>query len=305
MNVLVTGSTGFIGSALVRVLHTDGHHVVRLVRSAPRPGAAEVRWDPAGGVIEASGLEGMDAVVHLAGERVTGRWTPAKKARIRESRVAATRLLCEALAACAEPPRVMVCASAVGYYGDRGVERLREESPPGSGFLAEVCRDWEAAADPARRRGIRVVHLRIGVVLSREGGALGQMLRLFRMGLGGTLGSGRQFMSWIAMADLLEVIQHAIATETLEGAVNAVAPNPVTNLEFTRTLGRVLGRPTIFGMPTIAARLLFGEMADEVLLASTRVEPARLLASGFRFRFPHLEGALRALLGRPAAPGVS
>ena len=299
MKILVTGSRGFVGSALVPFLTTGGHEVTRLARSQPRPGASEVQWDPATGIVERAKLEGMDAVVHLAGESIAaGRWTPEKKARIRDSRVNGTRLLCEALAGLSHPPKVIVCASAIGYYGDRGEEVLREESGPGSGFLADVCRDWEAAAEPVRGRGIRVVHLRIGVILSPAGGALSQMLFPFRMGLGGRMGSGRQYMSWIAMDDLLGVILHALMTDSLQGPVNTVAPNPVTNLEFTRTLGRVLARPTLFPMPAFVARLAFGEMADELLLASTRVEPARLLATAHRFGQPHLEGALRYLLGK-------
>ncbi len=299
MNILVTGSTGLVGSALVPFLTTGGHEVIRLVRSQPRAGASEVHWDPATGTVDAGNLEGMDAVVHLAGESIAvGRWTPEKKARIRDSRVKGTRLLCESLARLAQPPKAVVCASAIGYYGDRGEEMLREESVAGAGFLAEVCRDWEAAADAARQRGIRVVHLRIGVVLSRAGGALAQMLFPFRMGLGGKIGSGKQYLSWIAIDDLIGVNLHALTSDTLQGPVNAVAPNPVTNLEFTRTLGRVLARPTLFPMPAFAARLAFGEMADELLLASTRVEPVRLSATGYRFHHPQLEGALRHLLGK-------
>lgn len=298
MKVLITGSSGLVGSALVPFLTTGGHSVTRLVRSPPRPGAAEVRWDPAAGSVDTPGLEGLDAVVHLAGENIAGRWTPAKKGKIRDSRVKGTRLLAESLARLAQPPKALVCASAIGYYGDRGEEILRDESVPGSGFLAAVCREWEAAAQPAAEKGVRVVHLRIGVILTPAGGALARMLPAFRMGVGGRLGSGRQYMSWISIDDLVGVIQHTLTTTALKGVVNVVAPQPVTNLEFTRTLGRVLARPTIFPMPAFAARLAFGEMADELLLASTRVEPTRLLASGYRFRHPELEGALRHLLGK-------
>ena len=296
MKVLVTGSTGFIGSALVAALAAAGHQVTRLVR---RPAAAgEVRWDPAAGNIDAGGLEGHDAVVHLAGESITGRWTAAKKQRIRESRVNGTRLLAEALPKLSRRPRTLVCASAIGYYGDRGEEKLREDSPPGKGFLAEACVAWEAAAKPAADAGLRVVHLRIGVVLHPAGGALKQMLLPFKLGLGGVIGSGRQYMSWIALDDLIGIFQHALANDSLRGPANAVVPNPVTNREFTQTLGKVLSRPTIFPMPAFAARLAFGEMADELLLSSARVEPAKLSASGYRFAYPQLEAALRHLLGK-------
>ena len=299
MKIGVSGSTGLVGSALVPFLTTSGHQVVRLVRSKPNPG--EVYWSPGEGRLDASDLEGLEAVVHLAGENITGRWTPAKKARIRESRVQGTQLLAGTLAELAQPPKVLVCASAIGYYGDRGEEVLREASPPGSNFLAEVCQAWEAASQPAAQKGIRVVSLRIGVVLSPRGGALGQMLLPFKLGVGGKIGSGRQYMSWIAIDDLVGVIHHALTTDSLQGPVNTVAPQAVTNLEFTKTLGRVLGRPTIFPLPAFAARLAFGQMADELLLASARVEPARLKASGYVFRTPDLEGALRRLLGKTRA----
>lgn len=298
MKILVTGSTGLIGSALVPFLTTGGHNVVRLVRSKPKPGAAEVYWDPGAGNIDTAGLEGLDAVVHLAGENIAaGRWTTAQKARIRDSRVRGTRLLCESLVRLAQPPKVLVCASATGYYGDRGEEVLQEESPPGSGFLAEVCRAWEAATEPAVQRATRVVHLRIGVVLSRAGGALAKMLLPFRLGAGGTLGSGKQYWSWIALDDVVGAIHHALMTDALQGPVNVVAPHAVTNREFTKTLGSVLARPTLFPMPGFAVRLAFGEMADDLLLASTRVEPKQLLATGYAFRYPKLEDALRHLLG--------
>ncbi|OLD76092.1 MAG: TIGR01777 family protein [Candidatus Rokubacteria bacterium 13_1_20CM_4_70_14] len=301
--VAVTGASGLVGSALVTGLTSAGHRVVRVVRGA---GAASVagqrlaRWDPESGALEPSALAGADAVVHLAGESVAGgRWTEAKKRRIRSSRVDVTRRLAEALPRLERPPRLLVSASAVGYYGDRGSEILREDSAPGPGFLAEVCREWEAATDPAARAGIRVVRLRIGMVLSRRGGALGAMLTPFRLGAGGPVGSGVQWVSWIAIDDLVGAILHALATESLAGPVNAVAPEPVTNRELARTLGRVLRRPALLPLPAVAARLLFGQMADELLLASARVEPARLRATGFTFRHARLEDALRHELGRP------
>ena len=296
MNILVTGATGLIGSALGASLTSIGHGVVRLVRTQPQPGEKAARWDPLAGTIDASAFEGVDAVVHLAGENIAERWTPAKKVKIRESRVKGTQVLCEALARLASPPKVLVSASAIGYYGDRGEETLTDESPPGRGFLSEVCRAWEAATEPARQRGVRVIPLRFGVVLSGSGGALAKMLPPFRLGLGGVLGSGRQYMSWIALDDAVGAIQHAIATEALQGPTNVVAPQAVTNQEFTKTLGAVLGRPTVIPLPAFAARLMFGEMADELLLASTRVQPAKLRASGYGYRYPELEGALRHLL---------
>lgn len=298
MKVVVSGSSGLIGSALLPFLTASGHAVTRLARLKADTGAAAVHWDPAAGTIDAGGLEAHDAVVHLAGENIAERWTPAKKARIKESRSKGTRLLVESLARLTQPPRVLVSASAVGYYGDRGDAVLREDSNAGSGFLAEVAREWEAATGPAAQKGIRVVNLRTGMVLSSKGGALGKMLLPFKLGLGGKVGTGKQYWSWIAIDDLLGIIHFALTTDSLKGPVNAVSPKPVTNLEFTRTLGRVLGRPTIFPMPAFAARLAFGEMAEELLLGSTRVEPAKLAAAGYQFRYPELEGALRHLLGK-------
>jgi hypothetical protein len=297
MNVLVSGTSGLVGSALVPFLTTGGHQVIRLVRTPPRANATEVYWNPATRSIATPALEGIDSVIHLAGENIaSGRWTETKKASIRNSRVQGTHVLCEALAQLAKPPRVLVSASAIGYYGERGATMLREESQPGNDFLATVCRAWEAATAPAVQRGIRVVLLRLGLILSADGGALPRILRPFRLHAGGTIGSGRQYMSWITLADVLGVIQHALVTDTLQGAVNAVAPHPVTNTEFTKILGRVLGRCTFLPLPAMAARLAFGEMAEALLLASTRVEPARLLASGYTFHHPDLEGALRHLL---------
>ena len=299
MKVLVSGSRGLIGSALVRDLAGEGHIVTRLVRPSSKAVGDAVLWNPEKGTVDLGGLEGHDAVVHLAGENIAGSsWTPETKSRIRDSRVGGTGLLCKTLSRLTRPPGTLVCVSAVGYYGDRGSEILREDSPPGEGFLSEVCREWEEATGEAARKGIRVVNLRIGMVLSDEGGALAKMLPVFRAGAGGRIGDGEQYVSWIALPDLVGVIRHALATDSMEGPVNAVAPHPVTNREFTKLLGRILGRPTIAALPAFAARLLFGEMADELLLASTRVEPAKLLASGYRFRLPELEGALRSLLGK-------
>jgi uncharacterized protein (TIGR01777 family) len=276
--------------------------VRRLVRSTPRPGQADIPWNPAARSIGTPALEGLDAVVHLAGDNIaSGRWTAAKKASIRDSRVQGTAVLCEALAQLVKPPHVLLSASAVGYYGDRGETVLREESPPGTGFLAEVCQAWEAATAPAVQRGIRVVRLRFGMVLSQAGGALAKLLTPFRLGLGGVVGAGKQYMSWVALDDVLGVVQYALSTEALQGPVNVVAPQAVTNREFTATLGQVLRRPTRLPLPAFAARLLFGEMADALLLASTRVAPARLVASGYTLQYPELEAALRHLLGTPQA----
>ncbi|HUZ46546.1 MAG TPA: TIGR01777 family oxidoreductase [Terriglobia bacterium] len=299
MKVLITGSSGLIGSALISALTAQGHQVVRLVRRRVNGEEGVAKWDPAAGKLDPAVFEGVDAVVNLAGESIAAsRWTPARKSRMRESRVPGTRLLSETMAQLAHPPEVLVSASAVGYYGSRGEEVLSEDAPPGEGFLPEVCVAWEAATEPAREGGIRVVNLRIGMVLSGKGGALPQMLTPFQMGVGGKLGDGRQFMAWIAIDDLVAVILHAIANKSLMGPVNAVAPNPVSNREFTKTLGEVLGRPTILSMPAFAVRLVFGEMADALLLASARVEPLRLAVGGFVFQLPHLEGALRHVLGK-------
>jgi uncharacterized protein (TIGR01777 family) len=297
LRVAVTGATGLVGSAVVPVLRAAGHRVDRVSRQPPRPGTTDIQWDPAGGRLDPRALEGVDAVVHLAGQSIAaGRWTAAAKARIRDSRVGGTRLVAETMARLDRPPRALVSASAVGYYGDRGDEPLTEDSAPGAGFLADVARAWEAAADPARAAGIRVVHPRLGVVLAGQGGALAQMALPFRLGLGGVIGSGRQYWSWIALADAVRVVELALALDSLAGAVNAVAPAPATNREFTRVLGRVLARPTLVPLPAPAVRLLMGEMGQALLLASVRVLPRRLERAGFGFRHPDLEGALRAAL---------
>ena len=298
MKVLVTGSSGLVGKALVQRLTAEGHGVARLVRTPPRDPQSEFPWDPAGGRLDPGVLEGQDAVVHLAGENISGgRWTAARRERIRASRVDSTRLLAQALAGLRRKPGVLVCASAIGYYGDRGDELLSEESGPGAGFLPDVCRAWESASRDAEAAGIRVVRMRIGVVLSGGGGALPRMLTPFKLGLGGRLGTGRQFMSWVALADLAAALTVALADDRLQGPVNAVAPFPVTNAEFTRVLARVLARPALFPAPAFALRLLLGQMADELLLASTRVVPRKLKEAGFQYRHPDLEGALKAALG--------
>jgi uncharacterized protein (TIGR01777 family) len=296
MKIAVSGSTGLIGQALVPLLTSGGHTVLRLVRRDAATG--EIAWHPEQGVLDPNALVGVDGVVHLAGENIAGRWTAAKKERIRKSRVAGTTFLAERMAACPKPPKVLVCASAIGIYGNRGDQELDEQSPAASDFLAEVCTAWEAAAEPARKKGIRVVHLRFGIVLSARGGALRKMLLPFQLGMGGPIGSGRQFMSWVALDDVVGAIQHALSQESLSGPANTVAPAPVTNREFTRTLGRVLGRPTVLPMPAFAVKLLFGEMGESLLLGGQRVKPTRLLASGYRFRFAELEGALRHVLSK-------
>jgi uncharacterized protein (TIGR01777 family) len=293
----VTGASGLVGSALVPFLAAEGHEVVRLVRRAPRS-KDEARWDPEAGEVDAAALEGVDAVVHLAGANIAGgRWTAARKALLRSSRVGPTQLLARALAGLERKPKVLVSASAIGYYGNRGDAWVTESDPPADDFLGRLSVEWEAAAEPVRAAGIRVVHLRTGLVLSAAGGALGKMLLPFRAGLGGVIGPGTQYVSWIALDDLAGVVHHLLDRADLEGPVNAVAPAPVTNTVFTKTLGRVLGRPTIAPLPAFALRLALGEMADATLLSSTRVRPERLQASGFRFRFPDLEGALRHVLG--------
>jgi len=299
MRVAISGASGLIGAALARASRQAGDRVSRLVRRLSGDSDDEILWRPAAGTIDATLLEGQEGIVHLAGENIAGgRWTRERKASIRGSRVAGTRLLSESLARMTHPPAVLACASAIGYYGDRGDESLTEESPAGDGFLASVCRDWEAATEPARARGIRVVHLRFGVVLSPVAGALKSMLRPFQLGLGGRVGSGRQYMSWIHLQDAVDAVRHGLADAGVAGPVNIVSPQPATNAEFTGTLARVLSRPAVLPLPAAVARLALGEMADALLLASTRVKPGRLGETGFTFRFPALEGALRDLLAR-------
>jgi len=294
LRIAVSGSSGLVGTAFVRFMESDGHEILRLVRRAAVPARPQLRWDPETGAIDRDGLEGLDAVVHLAGENIaSGRWTASRKARLTESRVAGTTLLTETLAGLSRTPPVLVSASAIGFYGDRGDEPLDENSAAGRGFLPQLATAWEASTEPAERAGIRVVKLRIGVVLSPKGGALAKMLPPFRLGLGGRLGGGRQIMSWIALADLVRAMRFAIVTPALSGAVNATAPGPVSNAEFTRTLARVLRRPAVFPIPAFVLRALFGELADEVLLAGMKVLPRRLEEAGFPFEHRELEEALR------------
>lgn len=295
MRVAVSGSSGLIGAALVERLRREGHTVSRLVRSAKAAGAGDVAWDPDAGTIDAAGLEGVDAVVHLAGENVGTRWTEEKKRRIRDSRVKGTRLISETILRLARPPRVLVQASATGIYGDRGDEALDEASAPGTGFLAEVVRDWEGASGHAESAGIRVVKLRFGVVLTSKGGALEKLLLPFRMGVGGRVGTGRQWMPWISLDDAVEVILRALRDERLRGPVNAIAGS-VRNADFTDALGRALHRPAILPVPGFGLRAVLGEMADETLLSSQRAEPARLREIGHTFHHPTLDTGLAAAL---------
>lgn len=294
LKVLVSGSSGLVGSALLPALRAAGRDVKRLVRGAATA-PDQLSWNPAEPLPPES-VSGFDAIVHLAGESIVGRWTEEKKRRIMDSRVPATRHLAAALTKAQQRPRVFVCASAIGYYGDRGDEVLREDSPSGEGFGAELCRQWEAAAQPAADAGIRAVQIRIGIVLSTDGGALRKMLPPFRMGVGGKMGNGRQWMSWVDLRDVVGAIQHLLTADSVHGPMNMVSPNPVRNAEFTRTLASVLHRPAVFPMPAFAARLAFGQMADELLLASQRVQPAKLLASGYVFQWPDLRPALQAIL---------
>src|SRR4051812_23550595 len=293
LHLAVTGASGLIGSALVLRLTSLGHRVSPLVRHQAGPG--EIFWDPAGGALDRVSLDGVDAVIHLAGENVGARWTAARKVRIRSSRVAGTRLLAETLAGLQRPPKVLISASAVGIYGNRGDEVLTEQSPPGNrdrDFLVSVTEEWERAADPARAEGIRVVHPRLGIVLSPAGGALRRLLFPFRLGLGGRLGSGTQWMSWVSIDDVVEALRYLLANDSLDGPVNVTAPEPLTNAEFSRILARVLSRLAVFPVPAAALRLVLGEMAGGTVLSSARVLPGRLLQSGFSFARPDLEIAL-------------
>lgn len=296
MKILIGGSHGLVGTALIKSLEAEGHEIFRLVRHAPTS-KTEVEWSPDRYSIALARIEGFDAVVNLAGESIAeGRWTDEKKRRIRESRVKGTKLLGDALANLTVPPKTFVCASAIGYYGNRGDELLTETSAPGDDFLAKVCADWEEATALATEKGIRVMNARFGVILDTNGGALKKMLPPFRMGVGGRIGSGKQWMSWIALDDVIGGIKFALANESVKGPVNFVSPNPVTNAEFTKTLGKVLSRPTIFPIPAFAIKLMFGEMGEALLLGGQRVAPARLAGGGFEFSYAQLEAALGHML---------
>ena len=297
MNVLVTGSSGFIGSALSARLQAEGHRVVRLVRREPASGSGEARWDPESGYIDAAALEGIDGVIHLAGENIVNRrWNDAQKARIRNSRTQGTALLANALAQTNPPPHCFVSASAVGYYGDRGPEPLGEDEPPGTDFIAQATAEWEAAAQPAADAGMRVTNMRLGMTLDPVGGPLKRIVRPFRLGLGSRLGSGRQHMSWLSLEDAVRSFVHTLTTDTLSGPVNVAAPQPITNAEFTRALATALGRPAFLAAPRLALRVALGEMAD-VLLFGANISPARLVESGFTFRHTEIEATLREMLG--------
>lgn len=299
MKVLISGSHGLVGGALVKSLTTNGHECIRLVRHGRTVGAPEVEWHPEKGLIDKEQLEGIEAVVHLAGENIAeGRWTSEKKRAILESRVNGTVLLSETLATLKRPPAVFLSASAIGYYGNRGDELLTETSAPGSDFLAHVCQEWEKATTPAAEQGIRTVLARFGIILAEKGGALAKMLTPFQMGIGGRIGDGKQWMSWIALDDVVSAIQFMLHDRFVNGPVNFVAPNPVRNADFTKALGSVLARPTFLPVPAFGVRLAFGEMADALLLASQKVEPAVLKARGFAFSWPRLELTLKHLLHR-------
>jgi uncharacterized protein (TIGR01777 family) len=297
LRVAITGASGFLGRGLAEALRRDGHEVLPLVRGEPNRENGEVRWDPAASFVEVERLEGIDALVHLAAESIDGRWTAAKKRRLRESRVTGTRLLAHALASMTAPPEVLVSASAVGIYGqDRGSELLDETSTPGSDFLSQVAVEWEAAAEPAARAGVRVVYPRFAMILGTEGGALARMLPVFRLGGGGRMGTGRQWMSWVTREDAVRAIRFLIDHRELRGAVNVVAPEPVTNETFTEELGKALHRPTLMAVPEVALHLAFGEMADATILASQRVVPERLLQAGFEFHHPRIDLAFASIV---------
>ena len=295
MKILISGSSGLIGGAAATALKSDGHNVVHLIRPGKAANPGDVQWDPMHATVDVAGLEGVDVVIHLSGAGIAdGRWTEERKQLLRSSRIDTTRVLVDSLSRLKQKPQVLIVASAIGYYGSRGDEILTESSTNGTDFLALVCRDWEAEASRAAATGVRTILLRTGIVLSGKGGALAKMLTPFKLGVGGRLGSGQQWMSWIAIEDVVGIIRYAIANEQVSGPVNVVAPNPVRNEEFTRLLAGMLHRPAIFPAPAFVLRLAMGEMADAVLLGSDRVKPDRMLAAGYKFRFEILEPALRA-----------
>ena len=299
MRIAITGASGLIGARLALFLRSNGHRVDAMVRSADRVKGTNILWNPQDGRVDLQALGGIDAVVHLAGENIAaGRWTEERKRRVLDSRVQGTKTIANAMASLDRLPSVLVVASAVGFYGARGDEPLTEDSLPGEGYLSEVCQAWEQAARPAEDAGIRVVNLRIGIVLSGSGGALATMLPAFKLGAGGVLGSGKQYMSWIALDDVVRLAHHVLVNADARGAVNATAPHPVTNRTFTKVLGKVIRRPTIVPVPSLAIKAMFGEMGDTLLLQGSRVLPKRAETLGFEFRHPELEGALRAELDR-------
>jgi len=303
MTILISGASGVIGSSLLPFLTTGGHRVIRLVRNRPKSSGDELFWEPSSGILNTNDMDGVDAVIHLAGESIgNGRWTKEKKRKIIESRVQGTELLAKRMSSLAKPPEVFICASAIGFYGNRGDQILNEKDEPGSDFISSVCGMWEKATYPALHKGIRTVCLRIGIVLTPLGGALKRLLLPFRLGIGGKIGNGSQHMSWIGMEDVLGSLYHILGDRSIEGPVNCVAPNPVTNMEFTKTLGRVMSRPTPFAIPETAVKLAFGEMGKEILLSSTRVSPEKLLKAGYRFYAPDLETAMRQMLGKTNCP---
>ena len=296
MKIAIAGSSGLVGSALIPILQSDGNQITRLVRSSPKPG--EIEWHPNQDEVNPQRLEGFETIINLAGENIAGgRWTDEQKRKIRVSRINGTHLLSESIAKMTSKPGAFICASATGIYGDRDDETLDEQSETGGGFLAGVCREWEQATEPASKAGVRVVNLRMGPILARDGGMLSKLLTPFKMGMGGKVGSGKQYISWVALDDAVNAIKLAIDDKSIQGPINIVSPNPVTNEEFTKTLGHVLNRPTALAMPAFAARLAFGEMADEMLLASQKVMPKRLTAAGFQFQYPQLESAMRKYVG--------
>lgn len=296
MNILITGPTGLLGNALIEKIQKRGDSFTGLTRSSSKLYKSQGYWDPDNGEIDLDSLEGHEAVINLAGESITGRWTPEKKRRIQSSRLLSSELLANSLLKLKSKPSVVVAASAVGFYGDRGDEVLTEESGPGEGFFPDLCVKWEAAFEPLVEAGIRVVNIRIGVVLSKDGGALKEMLMPFKLGLGGRIGDGRQYWSWIAIDDVVGAVFHCIENKEVKGPVNIVAPGSVTNNEFTNDLGEVLGRPTVLPLPAFVARAIFGEMADEALLSSVRVEPQKLLDTGYDFMYVRLSDALEDIL---------